>query len=713
MENVDQTFQKIIDFSYHENDIEYFKSIYEGTGVKYTIDEVAGYEEIRGLIPVHPRCLIDKQVPIYTSKGWKAIGNIKIGDLVLTHKGNFKKVLNVFVTPKQNPEVVKVSIGNSFHQRYTFTVTSNHPILINNKWVEAGRINIGDKISMLSRRCENCENLIPYYKKYCSFSCNSKVITKKQWANKKHRVNMSHKISVDMLNSYNDGRRDRFKVTNNANIKNKELILKNEHVFQNPETNKKAQQSLGKRNYGKNWLEEKFGWMLKQFGIKFKPQYAIKYGKDSLSRDRYFFIDFALLKNKIAIECDGSYWHKDKNRDIARQKIIEKLGWTVLRFSEEEIKNDLIGCGVQISRVLMNHNKEYLFGEYDIKKIEKWKLRKPRTLYNIEIKDDNSYIVKGFVVHNCRCTWLPVVGNPIIEQPIKPEDEMRGHLESVTDSQARNQLIEDAKSKGIDLSSREAANIINNGVDNFTGSMNCTEIRKYQNFAKELGHDPTVKEWLTKENLVAHLRDIESGSTAGKIIYQRTEEFLANYKNQSEMIEKFIKISPNFKNEQGLFRGIRLSTEEKLAFNKIEIGKVIDLKGTSSFSSVFDQAHNFSGNNGVMFVIKEGADVKNMSSVYYVSKSPNEFEVLASKDLKFKVTNIINTQKLADIPEVANRIDNISKYSDEVYKIQNNSLGSMPVSEYSRMVEKAQREFSVEYGKVQADLKVIYLEEIK
>jgi len=378
---------------------------------------VVPLSEAQNILPIHPQCLIDKQIPVYTSKGWQPIGKIKIGDLVLTHKGRFRKVTHIFHTPKQTPNVTKISIKNYFHQRYSLTLTNNHPVLVDNKWIEASEVKIGNKISMLSNKCFNCGKLIPYYSKYCSSSCNSKVITKKQWASKEHREKISKSISIGMEKAYNEGRRDRFKDTKMANIKNKELISQGKHVWQDPEFIKKNQQKLGRRNYGKNWLEERFGWMLKQLDIKFESQYPIKYGKDKINRDRYYFVDFAIPENKIAIECDGSYWHKNKNRDKIRQNKIESLGWTVLRFTEDEINKDLKKCGLEVKRVLANHNKEYLFGEYEIKKIKRWKVKKSRTLYNLEVKDDESYIAKGFVVHNCRCTWIPAVGKPILVEP--------------------------------------------------------------------------------------------------------------------------------------------------------------------------------------------------------------------------------------------------------------------------------------------------------
>jgi len=38
-----------------------------------------------------------------------------------------------------------------------------------------------------------------------------------------------------------------------------------------------------------------------------------------------------------------------------------------------------------------------------VKKVEKKQLKKARRLYNFSVKENESYIAKGVVVHNCRC----------------------------------------------------------------------------------------------------------------------------------------------------------------------------------------------------------------------------------------------------------------------------------------------------------------------
>ena len=74
-------------------------------------------------------------------------------------------------------------------------------------------------------------------------------------------------------------------------------------------------------------LEEKTRLALDSLNIEYNQEF--KCGRYS--------VDFYIPSTKIAIECDGSYWHQDKQKDINRDERIEKMGVRVIRFSEDEI----------------------------------------------------------------------------------------------------------------------------------------------------------------------------------------------------------------------------------------------------------------------------------------------------------------------------------------------------------------------------------------
>lgn len=51
-----------------------------------------------------------------------------------------------------------------------------------------------------------------------------------------------------------------------------------------------------------------------------------------------FFIDFANPKAKVAIECDGEFYHRDKAKDAARDAKLRAAGWNVYRITGKDCR---------------------------------------------------------------------------------------------------------------------------------------------------------------------------------------------------------------------------------------------------------------------------------------------------------------------------------------------------------------------------------------
>lgn len=66
-------------------------------------------------------------------------------------------------------------------------------------------------------------------------------------------------------------------------------------------------------------------------GYKFRRQQAI---------DR-FIADFYCFQAKLIVEIDGPIHNKQKDRDAARQERLELLGYTVIRFSNQQVLENL------------------------------------------------------------------------------------------------------------------------------------------------------------------------------------------------------------------------------------------------------------------------------------------------------------------------------------------------------------------------------------
>jgi very-short-patch-repair endonuclease len=80
-----------------------------------------------------------------------------------------------------------------------------------------------------------------------------------------------------------------------------------------------------------------------KLGAKFRRQHII---------DR-FIVDFYCVKNGLVIELDGDIHNFQKERDFEREKILEGLGCTVLRFSNEEVEGEINKVLEKIREVLV------------------------------------------------------------------------------------------------------------------------------------------------------------------------------------------------------------------------------------------------------------------------------------------------------------------------------------------------------------------------
>lgn len=91
--------------------------------------------------------------------------------------------------------------------------------------------------------------------------------------------------------------------------------------------------------------------------------------------------DIVFVGLKIAVFCDSEFWHgydwehrkediksrrefwipkieRNIQRDIEVTEVLEKDGWTVLRFWGKEIKNDTVGCADIVEQKIKEKNQK-------------------------------------------------------------------------------------------------------------------------------------------------------------------------------------------------------------------------------------------------------------------------------------------------------------------------------------------------------------------
>jgi very-short-patch-repair endonuclease len=79
-----------------------------------------------------------------------------------------------------------------------------------------------------------------------------------------------------------------------------------------------------------------------KMGVKFKRQRPIY----------RFIVDFFSQEIGLIIEIDGNSHMHNGEYDVYRQQKLESLGYTVVRFSEGEVLQDVDAVGIQLQHVI-------------------------------------------------------------------------------------------------------------------------------------------------------------------------------------------------------------------------------------------------------------------------------------------------------------------------------------------------------------------------
>ena len=77
-------------------------------------------------------------------------------------------------------------------------------------------------------------------------------------------------------------------------------------------------------------------------GLKFRRQHPIG----------PWITDFACPAKMLVVEIDGGYHDETAEEDLSRQKYLESLGWTVIRFTAEDVEQDAEAVGRAIAKEL-------------------------------------------------------------------------------------------------------------------------------------------------------------------------------------------------------------------------------------------------------------------------------------------------------------------------------------------------------------------------
>jgi len=88
----------------------------------------------------------------------------------------------------------------------------------------------------------------------------------------------------------------------------------------------------------------------KFLGLKFYRQHPLFVEVDG--RQTFFIADFYCHQRKLAVELDGKIHDSQKQRDIARTRVINDLGVSVSRFRNSEVERNVEGVLSKLTKKL-------------------------------------------------------------------------------------------------------------------------------------------------------------------------------------------------------------------------------------------------------------------------------------------------------------------------------------------------------------------------
>jgi len=335
-------------------------------------------------------------------KGNVCISAVKVGDMVLTQTGEYRKVVDKQSFPAvEKPDLIEMVIYDvnkcSIHH-HKLTVTEDHKMLAvrdgKNQWVKAVDLVLSDKLIIRKRIAYNkgtgCVKKCAFCGEMFGSGVNGLRARKKSiYCNIKCR-DLAYATDMNPHIGLKRSEASKKKMSK----KRIEMISENPGLHPNRLAGSKKQTRI--ENEVECWLKDS--------GRKYIFQYEIS----------SLFLDFYLPDENIVYEVDGGYWHKDQNKDIERdKKILESIkgvkifhihfivGDSAKGFKTNPIENVFyIPCNPGMSTFV---NAD-LFTPTKIISLNKKKYTKGQTkLYDLSVEGVHSFFANGVLTSN---SWL-------------------------------------------------------------------------------------------------------------------------------------------------------------------------------------------------------------------------------------------------------------------------------------------------------------------
>lgn len=404
---------------------------------------------------------------ILTIDGWKRVGAVQVGDLVLTHEDRFRKVTKTF---SRHYSGMAVSLNLGGRARIKLTATYGHRVLTERGWVRIESITEQDAIIVSAVPCA-CGTLIPlgYGKPGQCAECarsakarythsverkakisesNNRRWSKPENVEKSRALMMANNPTkipgvIEKIRRAALRRPPRYKKPKPVVMTAKEWGKHPNHPFRrkdfkaittaklvawtaalSPSEKQKhfanaahlSLVALGQKNNGGTFLERKMKHFLETQQIQHEAQWPFTYLFEGKKRSGVS--DFFIPGARVVIECDGFMHERPdvKLKDEQKNSSLQSQGYTVLRFTDAQIRK-------QFHEVASAIRAHCCLIALKPNKIEHKHIAH-QAVFDLTVEDDHSFIAGGVVVHNCLPMSEPDLGEVKIDEPwILPNGE--------------------------------------------------------------------------------------------------------------------------------------------------------------------------------------------------------------------------------------------------------------------------------------------------
>lgn len=403
---------------------------------------------------------------IFTKNGYQEIKNVNVGDEVLTHKGNFKKVIRVYKKIANN-NLCKI---HTYLNRNEKIVTGNHPFLdYNGRWTNISDLSTGDKVTSfikINNYFDNKKYFIDLYELHKPKHFKKILIedgTKFYVNDRRHKRQYNRKIEVNYDLGYiigyylaeghkrNEAVSFSFNYETELNTTIKRISDIIETIFNTtpylhiaPDGSKSATVSFcstvfsdfmsnfvnGSSCYDKKLNNSVYSFKNKNFFKGILDGYLEGDGcirtnytnKKVSSVSNELIYDISYISKILGYTAHSTLVRKKPKKQYILERLCNINDVYILNYLGTKFKDIDIDSSFSNSiKPLKEHKyRDYIYKKNNtvyskifVKKLDDFEI----DVYNLEVEDDNSYVTEHAVVHNCDADFL-LSGQSVVEATI-------------------------------------------------------------------------------------------------------------------------------------------------------------------------------------------------------------------------------------------------------------------------------------------------------